>query len=64
MKKEMLYRIFSRMPVMKTDRLTLRRLTVSDTADMFEYARREDVTRYLGLTTLSSVPLERNMAKS
>lgn len=47
MKKEVLYRVFSRMPTMKTERLTLRRLTVGDAADMFEYARREDVTRYL-----------------
>ncbi len=47
MKKELIYRTFSHLPELHTDRLILRKMLVSDAADMFEYARREDVTRYL-----------------
>ncbi len=47
MKKETVYRVFSRMPELKTERLTLRKMQVGDAEDMFEYACREDVTRYL-----------------
>ena len=47
MKKEQLYRIFSRMPVLETERLILRPLRVDDTNDMFEYASDPEVTRYL-----------------
>lgn len=47
MKKEKIYRVFSHMPELHTDRLTLRRMLVSDAADMYEYACRSDVTRYL-----------------
>ena len=47
MKKETIYRVFSHLPELHTDRLTLRKMLVGDSADMFEYARREDVTRYL-----------------
>ncbi len=47
MKKETLCRIFSRIPELGTERLILRALRVSDSADMFEYARDPDVTRYL-----------------
>jgi len=47
MKKEILYRVFSHLPELTTPRLTLRRLLVSDCADMFEYASRNDVTRFL-----------------
>ena len=47
MKKEVLYRVFSHMPELLTDRLTLRRLAVTDAQDMYEYASRSDVTRYL-----------------
>lgn len=47
MRKENLLHIFSRMPVLETERLLLRPMRVSDTNDMFDYARREDVTRYL-----------------
>jgi len=35
------------MPVLETERLKLRRMYPSDAEDMFEYANREDVTRYL-----------------
>ncbi len=47
MKKEKIYRVFSHLPELLTDRLTLRKMMVIDTQDMFEYASRGDVTRYL-----------------
>ena len=47
MKKEKLYRIFSHMPTLRTERLILRPMSTEDTNDMFEYARGEEVTRYL-----------------
>lgn len=47
MKRETIYRTFANIPDMKTERLILRKILVRDTDDMFEYARRADVTRYL-----------------
>lgn len=47
MKKEDIYRIFSNMPTLKTERLSLRAMHPIDAEDMFDYASREDVTRYL-----------------
>lgn len=47
MKKENLYRIFSRMPVLETERLLLRPMRVSDAPDMYAYACNPEVTRYL-----------------
>ncbi len=47
MKKDLIYRLFSRIPPIETERLSLRAMRVSDTADMYDYARREDVTAYL-----------------
>ena len=47
MKKERLFGIFSKIPTLETERLILRGMRVSDTDDMFEYACRSDVTRYL-----------------
>lgn len=47
MKKETVFRTFSKMPVLQTERLTLRKLTPRDAQDMFDYAHRADVTRYL-----------------
>lgn len=47
MRREFIYKIFSNMPQLETPRLLLRRLQVSDAVDMFDYARRADVTRYL-----------------
>ena len=47
MKKEKIYRVFSHLPELITDRLTLRRIQVTDYRDMYEYASRNDVTRYL-----------------
>ena len=47
MKKEKIYRVFSHLPELATPRLTLRKMLVSDTADMYEYASRPDVTKFL-----------------
>ena len=47
MKKETVYTLFSRIPTLETARLTLRGMKVSDAEDMFDYARRPQVTEYL-----------------
>lgn len=47
MKKEHISRIFSRIPELSTPRLILRRMRPGDEQDMYDYARRSDVTRYL-----------------
>ncbi|MBQ3063231.1 MAG: GNAT family N-acetyltransferase [Clostridia bacterium] len=47
MKKENLYRIFSRMPQLESEHLILRQIRVSDAPDMYEYACDPEVTRYL-----------------
>ena len=47
MKKELIYRLFSHIPTLETERLILRSMRVSDAADMYEYARRPSVTEYL-----------------
>lgn len=47
MKRELIYRTFSNIPVLHTDRLTLRKMKASDAADMFEYASLAQTTRYL-----------------
>ena len=40
-------RVFSRIPTLMTRRLTLRAMKPIDSYDMFEYAHRSDVTKYL-----------------
>lgn len=47
MKREDIYRIFSNLPELSTERLLLRKMKVGDSFDMFEYACREDVTEFL-----------------
>ena len=47
MKKETVYKVFSHMPTLKTERLSLRPMHVIDAEDMYDYARRADVTEYL-----------------
>ena len=47
MKKELIYRIFSRIPTIETERLILRGMRVSDKEDMYEYACLPTVTRFL-----------------
>ena len=47
MKKEKICSVFSKIPTLHTERLTLRRLGAADVDDMFDYAKRQDVTEYL-----------------
>lgn len=47
MRTENLYEIFSKMPELETARLFLRAMRVSDTEDMYAYAKDPEVTRYL-----------------
>lgn len=47
MTREELQRIFTDPPEIETERLLLRRISVGDADDMYEYSRREDVTRFL-----------------
>ncbi len=47
MRSDKLKKIFINMPLLKTERLTLRPMRTSDAYDMYEYACREDVTEYL-----------------
>ncbi len=50
MKKSTIYQLFSHIPTLETERLTLRGMRVSDAEDMFAYAQYEPVTRYLTWT--------------
>ncbi len=50
MKKSIIYQLFSHIPTLETERLTLRGMRVSDAEDMFAYAQYEPVTRYLTWT--------------
>lgn len=43
----MIQKTFADIPTLHTDRMTLRRMKPSDSADMYEYAHQEPVTRYL-----------------
>lgn len=47
MKKEKIYRVFSHLPELTTARLTLRQMSLVDCGDMYEYASRNDVTKYV-----------------
>ncbi len=47
MKREKICRLFADMPSLETERLLLRPLRVTDSADMYDYAKRSDVTTYL-----------------
>ena len=47
MKKETIYEIFSNIPTLRTERLTLRALRELDAEDMFEYAKDPEVTKFL-----------------
>ena len=46
-KKDILYKLFSHIPTLETDRLILRGMRVSDAEDMYVYAKRPSVTQYL-----------------
>jgi ribosomal-protein-alanine N-acetyltransferase len=47
MKKESIYRIFSKLPELQTERFILRRMLPEDADDMYEYAHDAQVTEYL-----------------
>ena len=47
MKSETVRRVFSAIPDLSTERLLLRRMTVGDCYDMYEYAHNPSVTKYL-----------------
>ena len=47
MRKESIYKIFSRIPTLETERLILRKMLVSDVADVYAYSCRADVTEHL-----------------
>ena len=47
MKRSKIYKIFSNIPLMETDRLILRKMMVKDYEDMYLYACRPEVTKYL-----------------
>ncbi|MBE6596943.1 MAG: GNAT family N-acetyltransferase [Ruminococcaceae bacterium] len=47
MRREAVLKIFSEIPTLSTERLTLRALCPVDAEDMFEYSRRGDLTEYL-----------------
>lgn len=47
MTRSKLTKIFANLPELETSRLYMRKITDSDAADMYEYSKREDVTRWL-----------------
>lgn len=47
MKKETVYKIFSKLPELETNRLRLRKILPLDMEDMYEYSSSELVTKYL-----------------
>ncbi len=47
MKKEKIYKCFSKMPVLETQRLVLRKIELRDYEDMYEYSKDPSVTEYL-----------------
>lgn len=55
MKKESIYRIFSKIPTLETERLILRKMLVSDKDDIYAYSCREDVTEFLTWSVHASV---------
>ena len=63
MKREKIYKIFSSMPTLKTERLILRPMREGDAADMYDYAQREDVTTYLLWSPHPSVSYTRDYLK-
>lgn len=47
MKKEKIFKVFSNMPTLHTERLSLRAMHIIDAEDMYDYAKRPEVTKYL-----------------
>jgi len=47
MTQEKLHRIFTNPPVIETERLFLRKISISDADDMYAYSKRKEVTEFL-----------------
>lgn len=47
MKKETVYKIFSNIPTLETERFLLRKISMDDTDDMYEYSKQKRVTEFL-----------------
>ena len=47
MNKDEITKVFKDIPPLETERLILRRMQKTDADDMYDYARRQDTTRYL-----------------
>ena len=47
MKRENVSRIFSKIPTLTTERFILRRISIDDSDDMYEYAQNKEVTKFL-----------------
>lgn len=47
MKKSLFTNIFANIPTIETDRLILRKLSVADADDMYDYSKDENVTKFL-----------------
>ena len=59
-KQKKIHKIFSKMPILHTDRLILRPMCTGDAYDMYEYASREDLTEYLLWSPHQSVSYTRD----
>lgn len=60
MRKATIYKIFSNIPKIETDRLILRKMCIDDADDMYSYARLPAVTKYLTWNPHPSVSYTRN----
>ncbi len=47
MKKELVYKMFSHIPTIETERFILRKIRLDDVDDVFEYSSSYEVTKYL-----------------
>jgi len=54
------YDVFSKIPMLHTDRLVLRKMTVRDADDMYEYSCRPEVSRYLLWTPHTDIKVTRS----
>lgn len=54
------YDIFTRIPTLETERLVLRKLSVKDAEDMYEYSKRKEVPEFLLWLPHQSIHITRN----
>ena len=57
------YDLFQRIPTLYTERLTLRKISVRDSADMFEYSKRPEVSKYLLWSPHSDIRVTKNYTR-